>query len=503
MNKIYRKSIAASALVLISFSSSGLAPKGSGPSAKAIYQSGSDTVLQKLFKMAKSGVDQEAVYYLAKTLDRQELRMMAAIYFRDLIRQGPSGKFFNDAIKGLSNIDQDIRLNTSFLGSTFRAKIDEKKLLKESRSIYAYVKAEESFRLQKFKEAMSYFSQVSQSDARYNEALFMQAVIINALGQKNKAIELFRKVADLASPKSRMLDQANLNIARINYEKRDFEESIAYYAKISRNSPFWLTAIFESSWDFLVNAKPNNTLGNIHTLHSPFFAHRFFPESYILEAISYLRLCRYEKVKEAMNNFKDRYVPIMNDLKNILQNNLDDKSEFLKIVVEFDNRIPNKHHLSDPIIHILSQTDLYRDNKKISEIITEEIAYIRERYKNNGSFSSDLIRVASSERKTLEQELARKLYREGTSYSDYLVDLYDQTKLITAELMLGKVDALRSKLKIDSSKKRSNFIGGLQPLVIGQKLEYWPFEAGKEGKKGEYWQDELGGYVYNIESKCS
>ena len=34
------------------------------------------------------------------------------------------------------------------------------------------------------------------------------------------------------------------------------------------------------------------------------------------------------------------------------------------------------------------------------------------------------------------------------------------------------------------------------PLDLVDELEYWPFE-------GEYWKDEIGGYVYNIGSKCS
>jgi hypothetical protein len=36
----------------------------------------------------------------------------------------------------------------------------------------------------------------------------------------------------------------------------------------------------------------------------------------------------------------------------------------------------------------------------------------------------------------------------------------------------------------------------MQELNVTQDLEYWPFE-------GEYWEDELGGYVYNLDSKCN
>ena len=63
-------------------------------------------------------------------------------------------------------------------------------------------------------------------------------------------------------------------------------------------------------------------------------------------------------------------------------------------------------------------------------------------------------------------------------------------------MVLGRVDALRAQLKVGTADKKANFIGGLQSLNVTQDLEYWPFE-------GEYWEDELGGYVYNIESLCA
>jgi hypothetical protein len=36
----------------------------------------------------------------------------------------------------------------------------------------------------------------------------------------------------------------------------------------------------------------------------------------------------------------------------------------------------------------------------------------------------------------------------------------------------------------------------LQELNINDELEYWPFEP------SEYWEDELGYYVYNLPSRC-
>ena len=77
-----------------------------------------------------------------------------------------------------------------------------------------------------------------------------------------------------------------------------------------------------------------------------------------------------------------------------------------------------------------------------------------------------------------------------------LVDLSSQTKLIKAEVSLKRLQRLRNIIKAGKANNKVEFIGGLQQLNINQTLEYWPFE-------GEYWEDELGFYVYNLESSCS
>ena len=87
------------------------------------------------------------------------------------------------------------------------------------------------------------------------------------------------------------------------------------------------------------------------------------------------------------------------------------------------------------------------------------------------------------------------MYKEGASYYAQLLELSNQTKLIVAEMRLGKLQTLRSLISTDRGDKKVQFIGGLQKLKLNETLEYWPFE-------GEYWEDELGFYVYNLESLC-
>ena len=88
------------------------------------------------------------------------------------------------------------------------------------------------------------------------------------------------------------------------------------------------------------------------------------------------------------------------------------------------------------------------------------------------------------------------LFSQAVQSFKYLKDLSDQTKLIHYERATAQTDTLRSKFNQETTQADVNIWGeGMKPLNLSQQVEYWPFE-------GEWWEDELGGYVYNVASKC-
>ena len=95
----------------------------------------------------------------------------------------------------------------------------------------------------------------------------------------------------------------------------DYGQALRHYGKIRRTSEIWLQSIFEGAWTFFLMDKPNNTLGLIHTLLSPFFNDRFYPEAHILQAISYVKMCRYEEAKDALKYFRKTYDDVKKTLK--------------------------------------------------------------------------------------------------------------------------------------------------------------------------------------------
>ena len=478
--------------------------------AKKYYKRGNYTksseefykILTAVAGEKKSSINRKAEWGLAQSLSKMNLYYSASMYLSRIVRRGPGRKnpFFRRSFEALGRINNKVNLGQSHIVQLFRIKINPASIPGPARGFYFYYKGVESFGRKRYKSAHGFFKRVQSSSQYYIKALFHMGVIASISGKPQKGLKFFEKVRDLSSDVTNgswLREQTALNIARIHYEKKDFREAIRYYAQIPRQSDNWLQALFEASWAFFLMEKANNTLGTIHTLHSPFFKNRFFPESYILQAITFLRMCRYDRVKESMALFKKRYSPVLKDIKTLLAESKNNPKKFFRYVYDYriGSLVDFKH--AWVVLDALARTDTYKQAGATIEIADDELARL-----GDSPVSWRVIGLLGELKKFLKKkkiaainDTGKRLYRQGNSFYKYLVELASQTSLITAELLLGKVDNLRSKMNIDTAPRQGNFIGGMQPLKLNQDLEYWPFE-------GEYWEDELGGYVYNISSKC-
>ncbi|MEZ4742152.1 MAG: hypothetical protein R3B45_06875 [Bdellovibrionota bacterium] len=441
---------------------------------------------------------------LAQSLQKMGFMYSASKFYSVIVRRGPkaSNPYFRKALEELGRINNTASLGQSHVVQLFKTQVDPARIPGPARGFYFYYKGIEFFRNKKYAKAQDYFQRVPPSSNYHLKAMFHKGVIANLAGRHSRAISYFERVRTLSREGAEgdwLREQANLNIARVHYETRRYREAIRYYAEINRESENWLDAIFEAAWAFFLMQNHNSTLGNIHTLQSPFFENRFFPESYILQAITFLRLCRYDEVKKSLVKFKDRYRPVLKDVKSFLAATKNNPKLLFQTVYDYRAGSLNKYRSAWAILDALSRTDSYLEAGRTIRFADSELARLsRAPRKWRASGLLDELETFLRKKKIASRSgVGKRLFDYGKTYYTYLNELSDQTKLINAEMLLGKVDALRSKLKLDNegAKKSYNFIGGMKPLNVGQDLEYWPFE-------GEYWEDELGGYVYNIDDKC-
>ncbi|MBP9707695.1 MAG: hypothetical protein KBD78_08620 [Oligoflexales bacterium] len=445
----------------------------------------------------------KAEWGLAKSLQEMGLFYSASKFYSVIVRRGAGdgNAFFRQALEELGKINSQLNLGQSHVLQLFKAKIDPAAVPGPARGFYFHYLGIESFREGKYETAERHFTKVPQSSEYYVKAMFHRGVIANLSGRRSRALDIFKQVKSVAGRSegsTGMVDLANLNIARVHYEAKRYRDAISFYAQIPRFTEYWLQAIFESAWAFFLMQKHNNALGNLHTIQSPFFDNRFYPESYILQAVTYLRLCRYDEVKGSMRGFKDNYSPYMNEIKSVLAEYRGNPNRFFKLIYDYDVGVLRRHQRIWSVFDSISRIDAFKEAGETIRFSDRELARLG---RATGPWTSsglkDELRDFLSQKKSLAVANAGKqLYSQARDSYEYLLELSRQTELINAEMLLGKVDKLREKLQVGTAEKKAVFIGGMQSLQIGQELEYWPF-------KQEYWKDELGGYVYNIDSQCS
>ncbi len=435
---------------------------------------------------------------LAESLHKLGLLYSASKYYSGIVSRGPNGNpFYRSALDGLGDINSTVNLGQAHIVKLLKKDVNSAYIPNSARGFYFYYQGVEAYTADKYAQAAKNFTKVPSGSPYFYKAMFHMGVIANLSGRQSKALSYFERVLSAGSISREMREAAILNIARVYYESRQYEKAIRYYGKIPRDSDSWLEALWEASWAFFLIKKHNNTLGNIHTIHSPFFINRFFPETYILQAITFLKLCMYDEVKASLRGSRDRYKPVFAELKSLLSKYKGRPKDFFKLLYDYKTGQLNSYKNVASILDNLSRTDAYKEAMDTIRFSDKELARLStfsNKWKTTGIYK-EVKGFLNSKKSLARKDAGTRLYKVARSQYSYLDELSGQTAMIQAEMLEGKINVLRGRANIKQASSKTKFVGGMQELSVGMNLEYWPFE-------GEYWEDELGGYVYNVESKC-
>ena len=444
---------------------------------------------------------------MAESLRKAGFPYSAAYFYSRIVAQGGQNDFFRFAMDALGDINSEYPLGRAAISGIFSTKVSPLQIPPGARGFYFFYKGLEAFdagndtRLEgtrSLSAAKAEFERVPSGSPYYARAQYYLGVISTTLKESDAALASFSRVVRTATSDS-LRQLGTMNIARVYYERKDYRRAFSYYAQIPRDSDLWLQTLFEGAWAFFMIQKHNNSLGNIHTLHSPFFVNRFFPETYILNSITYLRLCRYSSLKDQLKAFQERYKPTFTDLNNLLKKYNKNNESFFKLIAQYraSGRM-DEYQAATEVVDYVSRSDSYKEAAAVVRGLDRETAVLRgsgSQWELSGL--ADALRTSFKQRRSATLRVSGQvLFSQAVQQFRYLQDLSDQTRLINLEMLSGRTDQLRARFNSETITADGIQWGeGMRPLNLKQELEYWPFE-------GEYWEDELGGYVYNIDSQC-
>ncbi len=475
----------------------------------------------------------EARYQLAKSLAKMRLYHSALARFDDILARGAQGsKYFHTSLEWLFYIgrrtanehvilSQVARFANESFPPAYQDRFyyllskynyergralteagqvsDGRKSYDEARRLAALVKPAAATAVPSVGEA----DDVGDVGDPYAKARFIDGMVLYAQGNPQAALEDFKDVVRLTNPKrarqpdTRLRELAFLQLARIHYEHRQNRYAIFYYGKMPWGEERWLEGLWESSYAYYRIGDYERSLGNLLTLHSPYFRDEYFPESHILKAIIYYENCRYPEARSILEDFGSMYDPVYSELVRLTARGGPPASYF--DLIEDTEKAKARGEgasLMRKIMNIaFTDKNIKRLNDSILEIENEMDVGIggrKDAFRSSG-LAKDLVAALKSERGRLVDEAGARARQKLEYERDELRTLLEQALRIKIEVSRKQREALESSLA------RGGPVDVVRAyrysVAVSDEHLYWPYE-------GEFWRDELGTYAYTLTKGC-
>ncbi len=456
-------------------------------------------------KLAAPSVVPEARYELGKTLFRMDLYQGALTQFGEIVNEGESHPYYVPALNGLLSLsevipaDPVLQQHLASYVDRFPDQVPEK-----YRDRYAYLTGRHFYRKLDVPKAVEMLGAVRPKSRLYPKARYILATTHVANYDAEPALEAFKGVLQhlidqrqrggLNAEQRKLLELTNLGMARVFYSTGDYETSLKYYDQIERGSPRWAQALFESSWAYFQLDRYNKALGNLHSLNSPFFDDAYFPEGPVLSGVIYFYNCKYDRVRYELDNFEYTYTPLQEEMQRILDENPDSSSMFEWYQQLQDGEVDTDPRTTRIIRAALDDKEVTSKFRLVEQIEREvdKIESMPDSWSSSslGETLTQDAALAESSATDEAGELARQRLQRRV---DKLGDLINQKEKVLFEVARAEKGQLEADIRAGMEVEQQ--AGEAGAVEVSNEEMYWQFD-------GEYWRDEIGEYVFNINSQC-
>lgn len=441
-----------------------------------------------------------AEFELAKTLSRMRLYQPALYFFERVIAQGDAHPHFEEAAPWLILIAQRmpgdfqmLRRVRAFEG-LFPDRIEP-----QYHDEMAFMLGRHFYNTGELERALQYLSIISEFSPYYPRALFYLGITYVRNFEAQPASRSFQRLLQLVEDRrgrdeelQRLGELARLSLARTLYSTGEFDRAAEFYSQIPRGSRYWLDSLFESAWADFQRQRFNRALGSLHSLNSPFFDNEFFPEAPILQAVILFYNCRYQLVRQALDEFDFVYEPLFQQLEETMAElgTADAYYGFLRDAERRGDRL-------DPRLQQIVNATL------ADRTVEESLEFISQVERELRRFEQLDRGWAGSEfgmfvRRHLEGTREAAVARSGALVQSRFETLRDeldgyrrQATAILVETELAEAGALSAGLAAEVFRGDTD----VTAATVRPDQIRWTF-------RGEYWRDEIGHYYYRIRSDC-
>lgn len=456
-------------------------------SGKRNFESGNYEKAIELFSQAisnpsDSAQKNRAYYYQGLALFEQGLYFSSFISFRNVLlaAEDKNREIHEKAIKNAAIITDRLDM-VEKLGKVID-KLPAGYVPGSVGGIAHYAQGVYHFSIGQYDAALSLFKSVSPESQFYDKSLMYLGILSTRAKNYKEANFYFSKLLEISQGKKDLFPQAELarlNLARTAYSSGNIEKSVELYSQFLSSSPYWLTVLQEASWPLMRANDTTVSLGNLHTVLSPFYREDLVGESYILKATILYSLCKYEEMKRTLNQFFNVYDPVIRSMQQ--------ENSSLGSADAFYRAFASEKGMNRGFLNYLKRdAGISRDVKILSLLKTERTQMAR--FSRNSQINN-MINLIEEAEKGLETQMGLAMQKVHRKKLTDLLGQREQANYLKVEIVTGEKEMIEGQQGLPP--KRVTDV----ETSVASGYHFWPFT-------GEYWEDEMGTYVYTTESAC-
>lgn len=350
------------------------------------------------------------------------------------------------------------------------------------------------------KKALERLTPILPADGEpYLQARYLMGVIYVMLNRAQPALEAFKDILRFADQVGtpayyeRYRQMAYTALGRLFYSTGKYETAGRYYDRVLEGTEYWLDSLFELGWTYFHLKRFDRVLGQLHTLNSPYFEDRYYPEAQVLKALILFRTCRFNETLVTVQRFLRDYKPLRKELDAQLSGSRTD-AEFYWYLASL---AADKEGLSVPLRRIfhaaLNDRSLQRTFSLVARLGIEgkELEKLKRNTSAQGpaqALIDDLGRV----RNVMISEAGAMARRRLARVREELTEIIRQGLRIKYETLKARRNSINIAVREAMAETAATVN---EPRERDEEHVVWPFD-------GSYWRDELGGYTYDIKSRC-
>lgn len=334
----------------------------------------------------------------------------------------------------------------------------------------------------------------------YLKARHLLGVIYTVENQAQPALDSwkdmlrFRETMGTPAYYAQYENLASMSLGRLFYSTGSFDTAGRYYDRVTEGTSAWLDSLFELGWTYFQLGRIDRVLGVLHTLNSPYFEDRYYPEARVLQALILFRTCRFGETLVSVQKFLRDYKPLKKELDLQLGGNRSD-AEFYEYLAALS---ADKDKLSVQLRRIFNAAlNDKRVQRAFAAVVqaNQEYAGLEKLERNTTAtaFAAQLKEDMGRVRSVMIAEAGGLAKTRLAQVRENLTEVIRQGLRIKYETMKARRGSISDQVRVDLAETARAVS---EPRTEDAEHVVWPFD-------GTYWKDELGGYTYDTRSKCT